>query len=56
MGEVELEKLEKDVREAKKELWVDPHPVLPWEWSKGLLHLIGQHTTCQVSLRAKRIS
>jgi endonuclease YncB( thermonuclease family) len=31
-GDTELEKLEKDAREAKKGLWADPHPVPPWEW------------------------
>ena len=34
----------------------EAHPVPPWEWSGGFLHSIGQHTICQVSLRAKRIS
>ena len=29
-----LEKLEKDAREGKKGLWVDPAPVPPWEWRK----------------------
>ena len=31
-GDMVLEGLEKEVREAKKGLWVDPKPVLPWEW------------------------
>ncbi len=31
----ELEQLEKAAREAKKDLWVEPHLVLPWEWRKG---------------------
>ena len=30
----ELEQLEKSAREARKGLWVDPHPVPPWEWRK----------------------
>jgi endonuclease YncB( thermonuclease family) len=29
-----LEGLETEAREAKKGLWVDPHPVPPWEWRK----------------------
>jgi len=33
-GDTVLEGLEKDVREAKKGLWVDPQPVPPWEWRK----------------------
>jgi len=28
----ELERLEKNAREAKKGLWADSHPVPPWEW------------------------
>jgi endonuclease YncB( thermonuclease family) len=32
--DAELEKLEKDARDAKKGLWVDPKPVPPWEWRK----------------------
>ena len=30
----ELEKLEKEARDAKKGLWADPHPVPPWDWRK----------------------
>jgi endonuclease YncB( thermonuclease family) len=30
----ELMNLEKDARQAKKGLWVDPQPVPPWEWRK----------------------
>ena len=33
-GNSELEKLEKDARDAKKGLWGDPHPVPPWEWRR----------------------
>jgi len=33
-GDTELEKLEKDARDAKKGLWADPQPVPPWEWRK----------------------
>jgi len=31
-GIMVLEELEKEAREAKKGLWVDPKPVPPWEW------------------------
>ena len=31
----ELEKLEKDARDAKKGLWVDPSPIPPWLYRKG---------------------
>ena len=48
-----LEKLETEMREAKKGLCADPHPVPPWEWKREFLHSIGQHTICQVSLRVK---
>jgi len=33
-GNTVLEELEKEAREAKKGLWVDPRPVPPWEWRK----------------------
>jgi endonuclease YncB( thermonuclease family) len=33
-GNTELESLEKDARESKKGLWVDPGSVPPWEWRK----------------------
>jgi micrococcal nuclease len=33
-GDTVLEGLETDTREAKKGLWADPQPVLPWEWRK----------------------
>jgi endonuclease YncB( thermonuclease family) len=29
-----LEGLEKEAREAKKGLWVDLHPIPPWEWRR----------------------
>ncbi|HSL03095.1 MAG TPA: thermonuclease family protein [Nitrospiraceae bacterium] len=31
-GDIVLEKQEREAREAKRGLWVDPHPVPPWEW------------------------
>ena len=34
-GNSELEKLEKDAREAKKGLWVDPAPIPPWVYRKA---------------------
>ena len=55
-GYTTLEKLETEAREVKCGLWAAPHPVPPWEWSGGLLDSIGQHTICQISLLAKRIS
>ena len=36
LGDVELEKLEKAAREAKKGLWVDPAPIPPWVYHKAL--------------------
>jgi hypothetical protein len=33
-GNRELERLEKNAREAKKGLWVAPVQVPPWEWRK----------------------
>jgi endonuclease YncB( thermonuclease family) len=29
-----LEGLEKEAREARIGLWVDPNPIPPWEWRK----------------------
>ena len=31
-GDTELEKLEKNARDAKKGLWVDPAPIPPWAY------------------------
>ena len=33
-GDTVLEGLEMEAREARRGLWVDPHPVPPWEWRK----------------------
>jgi endonuclease YncB( thermonuclease family) len=33
-GNTKLERLEKDARETKKGLWVDPAHMPPWEWRK----------------------
>ncbi|HEV8325893.1 MAG TPA: thermonuclease family protein [Nitrospiraceae bacterium] len=33
-GHSVLEGLETEVREVKKCLWADPHPMPPWEWRK----------------------
>jgi len=33
-GDIVLEGLEKEARQAKKGLWADPHRVPPWEWRK----------------------
>ena len=33
-GNTVLEGLENDARASKKGLWVDPHPIPPWEWRK----------------------
>ena len=29
-----LEGLESEARKARKGLWIDPHPMPPWEWRK----------------------
>ena len=34
-GDIVLEGFEKDAREAKKGLWVDPAPIPPWGLSQG---------------------
>src|SRR5262245_20041737 len=41
-GDTVLEKLEKEARKAKKGLWVDPHPVPPWEWRKKWVEASGK--------------
>lgn len=33
-GDMVLGGLEIEARESRKGLWVDPHPVPPWEWRK----------------------
>jgi len=33
-GDMVLKSLEKRARDAKKGLWADPQPMLPWEWRK----------------------
>lgn len=33
-GNTELQRLEREARDGKNGLWVDPHPVPPWEWRK----------------------
>jgi len=34
LGDTVLEGLEKEARNTKQGLWVDPHPIPPWEWRK----------------------
>jgi hypothetical protein len=34
-GNIELESLEKDARDAKKGLWADPAPIPPWVYRKA---------------------
>jgi micrococcal nuclease len=34
-GDTELERLEKDARDARKGLWVDPAPIPPWVYRKA---------------------
>ena len=43
-----LEGLEKEAREAKNGLWVDPQPVPPWEWRKNSRMCI---SSCRLSMR-----
>ncbi len=33
-GNTDLERLEREAREARRGLWADPQPVPPWEWRK----------------------
>ena len=33
-GDIVLERLEREAREARRGLWADPQPVPPWEWRK----------------------
>lgn len=33
-GDTVLEGLENEAREARRGLWVDPHPMPPWKWRK----------------------
>jgi micrococcal nuclease len=34
-GDMVLEGLEHEAREARKGLWVDPAPIPPWEWRRS---------------------
>jgi micrococcal nuclease len=34
-GDTEIEKLERETRDAKKGLWVDPAPIPPWVYRKA---------------------
>ena len=38
LGDTVLEGLEKEAREAKKDLWMVSNPVPPWEWSRDCVY------------------
>jgi endonuclease YncB( thermonuclease family) len=35
-NDLRLAELERQAQLAKKGLWIEPHPVPPWEWRKGM--------------------
>jgi endonuclease YncB( thermonuclease family) len=46
-GDLDLERLESEAREAKRGLWADAEPVPPWEWRRQTQKILDRRAANQ---------